>query len=99
MWDPTDDKMFERTEPNSGDISYSLGALNNSDLELAVDQYYMFKKHGKWPIDDTVINRIWNQHQKETSCNPFKGRLLVYQLICQEIAERWHLGLLDKSDL
>lgn len=92
MWDPTDDKLFQRTKGDEGDSSYTLKAMSNDKLLLAVDQAVMFKKNGKWPVDDTIVNQIWEKHKGELGENEFKGRLRAYDLICHEIAKRWHNG-------
>ena len=99
MWDPLDEKTFERTKPASGNISYSVSALTDSDLSIAADQYFIFKKTGKWPIDDTIINQIWLKHSDEIKCDTFNGRLIVGDLICREVAFRWSSGSLDSSKL
>jgi hypothetical protein len=94
MWDPTDDKLFQRTKGNEGDSSYTISSMTNEQLLLAVDQAVIFKKNGKWPIDDTVINQVWEKHKSELGDNPYRGRNRAYDLICHEIAKRWHKDLI-----
>jgi hypothetical protein len=90
MWDINNERLFERTRPNDSDSSYTIRALSNEDLMLAVDQFMMFKTNGNWPIEDTVINRIWEKHKSELGDNSYHGRYRAYDLICHEIAKRWY---------
>ena len=94
MWDPTDERLFERTRPDDSDSSYTISSMTNEQLLLAVDQAVMFKKNGKWPVNDTVINQVWEKHKSELGDNPYRGRHRAYDLICHEIAKRWHKDLI-----
>jgi pyocin large subunit-like protein len=90
MWDPTDEHLFERSEPGGEESSYSIRSLTDDDLLLAVDQAMLFEKNGRWPVEDTIVNRIWEKHKREFGDNPYHGRRLAYDSICREIAKRWH---------
>lgn len=91
MWDPTNDKFFERYNPRDSMTSSDyIRALSDDDLELAVDQWIVFEKRGKWPIDDTIVNRIWEKCKSELGDDPHRGRIQAYCFICREIAERWY---------
>lgn len=92
MWDPTDERLFERTRPDESSSSYTVQSLSDDDLLLAVDQFLIFSKEGKWPVDDNIVNRIWEKHKSELGDNPFSGRYRAYDLICHEVAKRWHLS-------
>lgn len=104
MFDPTDDKAFEKKDGGSDDstLGERIKSLTMKEARIAVDHYIRWQKTGNWPVTGTIMHEIHKEFYEPLGVGLHSGVNSIFELIATRIAILWfhdELGRSDDTDL